>query len=85
MLSGPKQARMMKEFEAEILATLNNDCHNEEALADQETFKQQTVSLINKSRLLAILSVMLALNWSLLIVMMFCQRRWIRLCSTLRI
>ena len=84
MLSGPEQASMMKDFEAEILATLNNDCHNKEALADQETFKQQTVSLINKSGFWGILSVMLALNWSPLIVMMFCQR-WIRLCSTLRI
>ena len=52
MLSGPKLARMLKEFEAEILATLDNDCHHEEALANQETFKKQTLSLINKIKAL---------------------------------
>ena len=51
MLSGSEQARML-EFEAEILATLDNDCHHEEALANQETFKKQTVSLINKIKAL---------------------------------
>ena len=47
MLSGPEQARLQKEFEADKEAHIEDHSHHEEGMATQKTFKQHTVSLVN--------------------------------------
>ena len=48
MLAGPEQARLLQEFEKETVGEeTRKHFHHEENLSTQQTFKQQTLSLVN--------------------------------------
>ena len=47
MLAGPELARLLKEFEADIVEESENDLHHEEGCTFQENFKKQTAALIS--------------------------------------
>ena len=50
MVSGPEQARLLKEFEEECISNMNDpepEFHHEEGFSIQKSFKEQTLSLIN--------------------------------------
>ena len=47
MLAGPELARLLKEFEADIIEESENDLHHEEGRTFQENFKNRTATLMS--------------------------------------